>query len=81
MKRIAERARGVEDGIPRDFIVKLHEAYEEWVEKVSEICPVKVIEADKVNLRDDEDAQQELFTFLQDCHDAKIARVAAGAER
>jgi deoxyadenosine/deoxycytidine kinase len=81
MKRISERARGVEDGIPRDFIVKLHEAYEEWVDKVSEICPVKVIDADKVNLRDDEDAQQELFAFLQECHNAKIARIEAGAER
>ncbi len=77
LSRIAQRARECESTIQRDFIVSLHEAYEEWIERAPEICPVKIIDTEKVNLRDDADAQEELYALISKLHAEKHARVGA----
>ncbi len=78
MRRIAARGRDCEAGIQREFIVDLHEAYEQWAPTAVEICPVKTIDTEVVNLRDDRDAQIELLDLVRDLHEAKHARLTAG---
>jgi len=80
IKRIGQRGRDIEKGIPRDFIKALHEAYEHWIPRATEICPVRTIDTEKVNLRDDIAAQQDLLEYIHELHAAKARRVKeAGA--
>jgi len=51
LRRIGARGRDCEQGIPRDFIVDLHRAYERWVRRATGICPVHVIDTEQVDLR------------------------------
>lgn len=82
MKRIAQRGRECESEIQRDFIVDLHEAYEEWIADAPRICPVKIIDTERINLRDDHEAQRELFDLISKLHADKHARaLAAEADR
>ena len=74
ISRIGQRGRDIEKSIPRDFIVSLHEAYEEWIPRAVEICPVKIIDTEKVNLRDDVEAQKELLDLVRRTHQEKIER-------
>lgn len=69
--RIGQRGRDIEKTIPRDFIVRLHEAYEDWIPRARDICPVRVIDTERVNLRDDRDAQQDLLGLVRELHAAK----------
>lgn len=78
MSRIAERGRECESDIPRDFIQDLHDAYEEWILDAEEICPVRIIDTERVNLRDDPAAQRELLDHIARLHEAK--RRAHGRE-
>ena len=78
--RIGQRGRDIEKSIPRDFIASLHEAYEDWIPRASEICPVRIIDTEQINLRDDEAAQAELLTLVRTTHEAKIAREVAKAQ-
>jgi len=75
MDRIRQRARDCETGIPRDFIADLHEAYEAWIERAPAICPVRIIDTETVNLRDDPAAQRELLDYVAAQHAAKIRRL------
>ena len=77
IERIQNRARSCEEGIPRDFIEDLHEAYETWIERAPEICPVRIIDTETVNLRDDADAQRELLEYIAQRHREKAMAVAS----
>jgi len=78
MSRISNRARDCETGIPRDFILDLHNAYEDWIRTAEAICPVRVIDTETVNLRDDSEAQQELLDYIRELHEGKRRTMAAG---
>lgn len=80
MERIGSRGRDIEKTIPRDFIVSLHEAYEEWIPRATDICEVRVIDTETVNLRDDAAARAELIALVRDRHQRK-RRAAAGEAR
>ncbi|MBC8425518.1 deoxynucleoside kinase [bacterium] len=71
MSRIAQRGRDCESDIPRDFIQDLHDAYEEWISRADEICPVRIIDTERVNLRDDPAAQRDLLAHIAELHEAK----------
>lgn len=75
LSRIGNRGRDMEKGIPKDFIIALHEAYEDWMGRATDICPVRTINTETVNLRDDVEAQQELLTYVRELHAAKRLRV------
>jgi deoxyadenosine/deoxycytidine kinase len=47
-KRIANRGRDYESSIPQDYIGRLNELYEEWINSFS-LCPVLTIPADDLN--------------------------------
>lgn len=79
ISRIGQRGRDIEKSIPRDFIVSLHEAYEAWIPRATEICPVRIIDTEQVNLRDDVAAQQELLALVRETHAAKITRESGRA--
>jgi len=80
MSRIAQRGRAIESEIQREFITDLHDAYEEWIGQAPEICPVKIIDTEKVNLRDDRDAQEDLYDLIAELHAAKHERALSAAE-
>lgn len=75
IERIRQRGRACEQGVPRDFIVALHEAYEAWLGRATALCPVETIDTETVNLRDDESARRGLFALI-DRHQA--ARPGSG---
>lgn len=81
MTRIGDRGRDCEKTIPRDFIVELHEAYEDWVPRARGICPVRVIDTERINLRDDRDAQRALLDDIRALHAAKRGRADREATR
>ncbi len=47
-KRIANRGRDYESSIPQDYIGRLNELYEEWINNFS-LCPVLTLPADDLN--------------------------------
>ncbi len=77
LARIAARGRDCEKSIPRDFIVDLHEAYEEWIPRATSICPVHVVDTEKVDLRRPE-VFGELLDLIRHHHRQKTERAAAG---
>jgi len=77
MARIRERGRTIESDIPLDFLIDLHTAYEDWIERVPAICPVEIVDTEKINLRDDKDAQAELLRMIYHRHVAKHTKVRA----
>jgi len=79
MARIRQRGRACEQNIARDFLVDLHEAYEGWLGRAGALCPVEIIDTETVNLRDDPDARQHLFTLVERHHAARHARAGTGA--
>lgn len=82
IERIRLRGRACEQGVPRDFIVALHEAYEAWLGRASALCPVETIDTEIINLRDDESARRGLFALIDRHHAARRARdLAAGGNR
>ncbi len=68
LERIHQRARNCEQSIPLDFMQDLHAAYGDWIERAPAICPVRIIDTEKVNLRDDLDAQRELLQDIRRLH-------------
>ncbi len=71
MGRIRNRGRDCESEIPIDFLKGLHAAYDDWIERAPALCPVHVIDTEKVNLRDDPKAQEELLELILDHHRAQ----------
>ncbi len=78
--RIRQRGRSIESEIPLDFLTDLHAAYEDWIERAPAICPVEVVDTEKINLRDDEAAQRDLIELVGARHAEKHARLGADAE-
>jgi deoxyadenosine/deoxycytidine kinase len=74
MGRIQSRGRGCESDIPLDFLQDLHAAYEDWIERAPALCPVHIIDTEKVNLRDDDGAQIELLEMIREYHLEKHER-------
>ncbi len=75
MERINSRGRNCESGIPLDFLQDLDIAYKDWIERAPSICPVKIIDSEKVNLRDDFEAQKDLLALIQHYHSEKQDRI------
>jgi len=73
LARIRQRGRDCEQGVPRDFIVALHEAYEAWAERAGSLCPVVVVDAESADFREDAAARAALFALI-DRHHAALAR-------
>jgi len=66
--RIQSRGRSCESAIPLDFLQDLHAAYEDWIERAPALCPVRTIDTEVVNLRDDDNAQLELLEMIREFH-------------
>jgi deoxyadenosine/deoxycytidine kinase len=75
MNRIKSRGRSCESDIPLDFLQDLHAAYEDWIERAPALCPVRTIDTEVINLRDDEDAQLELLETIREFHLEKHERM------
>ena len=67
LARIAARGRECEKTIPADFIADLHAAYEAWIPRATDICPVHTVDTDRVDLRDP-DAFAELLALIRRHH-------------
>jgi deoxyadenosine/deoxycytidine kinase len=80
LKRIRQRGRSIESDIPLDFLVDLHQAYEDWIERVPALCPVEIIDTEQVNLRDDQKACHEVLQTVRNAHAAKRARQAGATD-
>ena len=74
LNRIKQRARNCESDIPLDFLQDLHAAYGDWIERAPALCPVRTIDTEKVNLRDDEEAQAGLLEMIRTLHLEKHER-------
>ncbi|MCP4290958.1 MAG: deoxynucleoside kinase [bacterium] len=72
--RIKQRARNCESDIPLDFLTDLHAAYDDWIERAPALCPVRTIDTEVINLRDDEAAQENLLQLISDLHMEKHQR-------
>jgi len=75
MERITSRGRSCESDIPLDFLQDLHAAYEDWIERAPALCPVRTIDTEVVNLRDDEDEQIKLLEMIREFHHEKRERI------
>jgi deoxyadenosine/deoxycytidine kinase len=74
LARIKQRARNCESDIPLDFLSDLHAAYEDWIERAPALCPVRTINTEVVNLRDDVQAQRDLLKMIHNLHLEKDKR-------
>jgi deoxyadenosine/deoxycytidine kinase len=77
-QRINARGRTCESEIPLDFLEGLHAAYQDWIERAPALCPVRIIDTEKINLRDDLEAQRGLLQMINDFHHEKHQRVSGG---
>ncbi len=68
MNRITHRGRECEAKIPLDFLQGLHAAYGDWIERAPALCPVRIIDTEKVNLRDNAAAQAGLLNMIREAH-------------
>jgi len=57
-----------------DFLQDLHLAYEDWIERAPGLCPVRTIDTEKINLRDDRQAQEDLLEMIREFHLEKHER-------
>ena len=74
LDRVKQRGRGCESDIPLDFLQDLHLAYEDWIERAPALCPVRTIDTEKINLRDDGQAQTDLLAMIREFHIDKHER-------
>ena len=77
LSRIRQRGRSIEAEIPLDFLADLHAAYEDWIERAPAICPVEILDTERVNLRDDRAAKESLLQLISRLHERKHARTLA----
>ncbi len=66
--RIRKRGRECESEIPLEFLRGLHAAYGDWIERAPALCPVRIIDTEKINLRDDAAAQLDLLKMIHTAH-------------
>jgi deoxyadenosine/deoxycytidine kinase len=78
LQRISRRGRSCESDIPLDFLQGLHAAYEDWIERATALCPVRTIDTEVVNLRDDQQAQRDLLGMINELHQEKHERQNGG---
>ena len=76
--RIRSRGRECETDIPLDFLKDLHTAYQDWIERAPALCPVRTIDTEVVNLRDDATAQSDLLAMIREFHLEKHERNGNG---
>ena len=74
LERIRSRGRSCVSDIPLDFLQDLHAAYGDWIERAPALCPVRSIDTEVVNLRDDRAAQIELLELIRELHQEKHDR-------
>jgi deoxyadenosine/deoxycytidine kinase len=80
LSRIRQRGRSIESEIPIDFLSDLHAAYEDWIERAPALCPVEIIDTERVNLRDDERAKESVLQLVSLRHQQKHTRALAKRE-
>jgi deoxyadenosine/deoxycytidine kinase len=68
MRRIQQRGRACERNIPFDFLADLDAAYGDWIERAPALCAVETVDTERVNLRDDRRAREDLLALIQDYH-------------
>jgi deoxyadenosine/deoxycytidine kinase len=68
LDRIRQRARSCESEIPLEFLCDLDAAYNDWIERAPALCPVRTLDTEQVNLRDDPAARAELLGIIRDFH-------------
>ena len=51
----------------------------DWIERAPALCPVHTIDTEKINLRDDADAQTGLIELILDHHKEKHAKLTGAA--
>ena len=78
LERIRQRGRSCESEIPLDFLQGLHDAYGDWIERAPALCPVRTIDTEQINLRDDQEAQVSLLQMIADLHTEKHERATGG---
>lgn len=76
LDRIRQRGRSCESEIPLDFLRDLDAAYLDWIERAPALCPVRTLDTEKVNLRDDAAAQSELLGIIREFHLEKHERAS-----
>ncbi len=81
LERIRQRGRECEQEIPLDFLRRLHEAYGDWIERAPALCPVRIIDTEQVNLRDDARAQADLLAMIRTAHAEKHEQAVVEAAR
>ena len=75
-----EGGRSIESDIPLDFLRDLHAAYEDWIERAPAICPVRTIDTEQVNLRDDPAAREALLQMVAKSHAKSHAKAQAAGK-
>ncbi len=65
LERIAKRGRASEKGISLDYITRLNDAYDEWMERAQGELEVRVIDTDAVPLQGESPAFQDLVADLK----------------
>jgi deoxyadenosine/deoxycytidine kinase len=78
--RITNRGRTCESDIPLDFLQDLNAAYEDWIERAPALCPVRTIDTEEINLRDNFEAQRELLAMINEFHNEKHDRIQGGGQ-
>ncbi len=68
LDRIRQRARSCESEIPLEFLQDLDAAYNDWIERAPALCPVRILDTEQINLRDDPSAQAELLGIIREFH-------------
>ncbi len=68
LQRIKQRARNCESDIPLDFLADLDAAYGDWIDRAPALCPVRTIDTEVINLRDDVQAQEQLLQTIRTLH-------------
>jgi deoxyadenosine/deoxycytidine kinase len=81
LDRIRQRGRSCEAEIPLDFLRDLDAAYGDWIERAPALCPVRIIDTEQVNLRDDTEAQIGLLDMIREFHLEKHERGGADGGR
>jgi deoxyadenosine/deoxycytidine kinase len=76
LDRIRQRGRSCESEIPLEFLRDLDAAYNDWIERAPALCPVRVLDTEQVNLRDDTAAQAELLGIIREFHLEKHEKAA-----
>ena len=64
--RISLRGRDCEKDIDSEYIHELHESYELWAERIPQLAPLHILDTDKIDLKSDRNAQDELVELIRD---------------